>query len=61
MLQFLSQNAANIGICLVLAVLLALVIVYRVRKRRRGESSCGCVGCTDGTNCPYCHPQTHDK
>lgn len=58
MLQFLTENAANIVICLVLAALLALAVAYRVRKRRRGEF-CDCGGCDVEASCPYCLPQTH--
>lgn len=60
MLQFLIENAANIVIGLVVAALMALAVVYRVRKRRRGEF-CDCGGCEGGSGCPYCQPQAHEK
>lgn len=52
MMQFLIQNAATIVISLVLAALVVLVIVYRVKKYRRGEfCDCGCSGCSQGSEC----------
>ncbi len=52
MLQFIIQNAATIIISLVLAILVVLAIVYRVRKYRRGElCDCGCSGCPHSADC----------
>ena len=47
MLQWLSNNLATILICLVLAVIVALIIWSLVRNKKKGKSSCGC-------NCAHC-------
>ena len=47
MLQCLSNNLATILICLVLAVIVALIIWSLVRNKKKGKSSCGC-------NCAHC-------
>ena len=47
MLAWLSKNIATIIICLVLAVIVALIIFSLVKNKKKGKSSCGC-------NCAHC-------
>ena len=47
MLAWLSKNIATIIICLVLAVIVALIIYNLVKDKKKGKSSCGC-------NCAHC-------
>ena len=51
MLAWLSKNIATIIICLVLAVIVALIIFSLVKNKKKGKSSCGC-------NCAHCAPAT---
>ena len=53
MLAWLGAHLATIVICAVLAALVALVIVYMIRNKRKGKSSCGCGcgGCPMNGNC----------
>ena len=41
MLGFLRDNIMTVLICLVLAAIVAAIIVYLVRQKRQGRSSCG--------------------
>ena len=50
MLAWLSKNIATIIICLVLAVIVALIIFSLVKNKKKGKSSCGC-------NCAHCAMQ----
>ena len=45
MLAWLSQNWGNIVILTALALLLLLVVYFRVRAHREGRSCNGCAGC----------------
>ena len=54
MLQWLSNNLATILICLVLAVIVALIIWSLVKNKKKGKSSCGC-GCADCPAGGSCH------
>lgn len=47
MLAWLSKNIATIIICLVLAIIVALIIYNLVKDKKKGKSSCGC-------NCAHC-------
>lgn len=40
MLAWLSKNIATIIICLVLAVIVALIIFSLVKNKKKGKSSC---------------------
>lgn len=53
MLAWLGAHLATIVICAVLAALVALVIVYMIRNKKKGKSSCGCGcgGCPMNGNC----------
>lgn len=56
MLTWLTENLATILIGAILLSVVAAIIMYLVRRRIKGGSSCGC-GCS---NCPmsgYCHPK----
>ncbi len=54
MLQWLSENIATIIICAVLAVAVAGIIIYLIRNKKRGKSSCGC-GCASCAMKGACH------
>ena len=55
MFNFIVRNFSTIAICLVLAVIVALIIANMVRKKMRGQpASCDC-GCTDCPSASVCH------
>ena len=47
MIAWILQNLATIIISLVLAAIVALIIVFLVKNKKKGKSSCGC-------NCAHC-------
>ncbi len=54
MWTWLVGNIATILIGLVLALIVAAIIVYLVRNKRKGKSSCGC-GCQGCPMSGSCH------
>ncbi|MGI5896619.1 MAG: FeoB-associated Cys-rich membrane protein [Oscillospiraceae bacterium] len=54
MLTWLSENISSILIGVVLLAVVAAVILYMVRNRRKGKSSCGC-GCAGCSMNGCCH------
>ncbi|WP_041706833.1 FeoB-associated Cys-rich membrane protein [Ruminiclostridium cellulolyticum] len=48
MIQYINDNIAMILISAVIFVLMAWVIIFKIRQRSNGDSSCGC-GCS---GCP---------
>lgn len=62
MLEFLKNNAGNIIIIAILAIIVFLIIRRMVKAKKQGKSSCGC-GCGCGS-CPMsdkCHGETENK
>ncbi len=58
MINFLAANLGTIVVSVILLAIVALIIAYLVRQKKKGKSSCGC-GCGCG-NCPsagICHKQ----
>ncbi len=56
MLTWIYENMATIIICAVLVAAVARIIAGMVRRKKNGQSSCGC-GCS---NCPMsgsCHSE----
>ena len=55
MLDWFAANLGTILISLVLAVIVALIVVYLLRQKKAGKSSCG-------ANCAHCamHGQCHE-
>ncbi len=55
MLQWIGANLGTILICLVLLAIITFIIVYLVRQKKQGKSSCGC-------NCAHCamHGSCHN-
>lgn len=54
MWDFIVQNIGTIIVSIILIVIFALIIVFRVKAKKKGESSCGC----NCLNCPShgaCH------
>ena len=56
MLQWIGANLGTILICLVLLAIVTFIIVYLVRQKKQGKSSCGC-------NCAHCamHGSCHNR
>ena len=56
MLDWFAANLGPILISLVLLVIVTLVVVYLLRQKKAGKSSCG-------ANCAHCamHGQCHGK
>lgn len=56
MLLWLAKNSATILISIALTAVVTLIIIYIIRKRRKGRSCCGC----NCAGCPMsgsCHPK----
>lgn len=55
MLQWIGANLGTILVCLVLLAIVTFIIVYLVRQKKQGKSSCGC-------NCAHCamHGSCHN-
>ena len=52
MLEWLRLNGGTLVVCLILAGIVALIIAYLVRNRKKGGSSCGgCAGCPMAGSC----------
>ena len=60
MLAFFTENLATILIGLILLLIVAAIVIHLVRKKKRGQSSCGC-GCSSCPLSSSCHitPPTH--
>ena len=56
MLDWFAANLGTILISLVLLVIVSLIVVYLLRQKKAGKSSCG-------ANCAHCamHGQCHGK
>lgn len=56
MLQWIGANLGTILVCLVLLAIVTFIIVYLVRQKKQGKSSCGC-------NCAHCamHGSCHNR
>lgn len=57
MLKWLSENIGTVIVLAVLIVIVVAIIVYRIKAKKRGESSCGCK-CSDCAGCSTCHAKT---
>ena len=55
MLDWFAANLGTILISLVLLVIVSLIVVYLLRQKKAGQSSCG-------ANCAHCamHGQCHE-
>ena len=55
MLDWFAANLGTILISLVLLVIVSLIVVYLLRQKKAGKSSCG-------ANCSHCamHDQCHE-
>ncbi len=55
MLDWIAANLGTILISLVLLVIVSLIVVYLLRQKKAGKSSCG-------ANCAHCamHGQCHE-
>ena len=55
MLDWFAANLGTILISLVLSVIVTLIVVYLLRQKKAGKSSCG-------ANCAHCamHGQCHE-
>ena len=56
MLDWFAANLGTILISLVLLVIVSLIVVYLLRQKKAGKSSCG-------ANCAHCamHGQCHER
>ena len=51
MLNFLAANLGNIIVSAILILMVALVIVNLVRKKKKGQTTCGCSHCPSAGIC----------
>lgn len=56
MLAWLSQNLGTIVVCIVLAAIVTAIIVYMIKNKKKGKSTCGC-GCSNCQMSSICHPE----
>ena len=56
MLDWIAANLGTILISLVLAVIVTLIVVYLLRQKKAGKSSCG-AGCAHCAMHGQCHSQ----
>ena len=54
MLKWLSENWGTLVVSLILVAVITLIIIYRIKAKKRGESSCGC-DCSKCGSCNACH------
>ncbi len=47
-MDWLIANLGTIVVGLIVAAVITLIVVYLIRKKKKGESTCGC----DCANCP---------
>ena len=57
MLDWLGENWGNIVIIGVLSLIVVAVVVFRIRAKRAGKSTCGC-GCSHCAMKGACHDQS---
>lgn len=58
MLAWLAENWGNIVIVGLLALIVGLIVYFRIRAKRQGKSACSC-GCSECAMKGICH--TKDK
>lgn len=53
MIDWFSENLATIVVALIIFVALCVAIIYMIKNKNTGKSSCGgnCVGCPMGDKC----------
>lgn len=56
MFAWIAENIGTIVISLILAGVVAAIIVYMIKSRKQGKSSCGC-GCKGCAMHGACHRQ----
>lgn len=59
-MNWFVENIGTIVVALVLAGLVAGLIVYMIRRKKQGKSSCSC-GCSTCPHSEKCHLQTEDS
>ena len=55
-MSFLAQNGGTILLSVLLIAVVCLIVGRLIRKKRRGESTCGC-GCSNCAAAETCHPK----
>jgi len=53
-INFLLENVGTIIVALVLAAIVALIVIARVKAKKKGKSTCGC-GCENCAMSGMCH------
>ena len=59
-MNWFVENIGTIVVALVLAGLVAGLIVYMIRRKKQGKSSCSC-GCSTCPHSEKCHSQTEES
>lgn len=54
MLTWIEQNLGTLIITIVLIAIITSIILYQIRQKKRGKSSCGC-GCEHCAMNGKCH------
>lgn len=50
-MAWIIENIGSIAVCALLVALVAGIIVYKVRQKKQGKSSCGCGSCPHSGSC----------
>ena len=60
MIGIIKQNIGSILVLLVVATIIALIVVFRIRAKKKGKSSCGC-NCSSCAGRFTCHSNNQEK
>lgn len=60
MLNWILQNLGTIIVAIAVATIITLIIVFRVRAKKKGVSSCGC-NCKNCASYGVCHSKIKDN
>ncbi len=61
MFEWISENIATLIVCAVLIALVAAVIVFMIRNRKKGRGSCPCGSCGGCAMKDFCHSSEKAK
>ncbi|MCI6096817.1 MAG: FeoB-associated Cys-rich membrane protein [Clostridiales bacterium] len=54
MFAWLAENLGTIAISAVLLAIVAAIVIYLIRQKKQGKSTCG-AGCAHCANADCCH------
>lgn len=54
MLEWIASNLVTIALCTILAAVVVSIVVYLVKSKKKGKTTCGC-GCANCAMSGVCH------